>query len=89
MIGEITLGQSPNAIWAEPPIAAQYYTDVTARYDFEWRDASLETFVTVKNLFDRQPPLVPNTAAPRFNFPTLSFYDIIGTTYTVGVRSKF
>lgn len=89
MVGEITLGQSPNAIWAEPPIAAQYYTDVTARYDFEWRDASLETFLTVKNLFDRQPPLVPGTAAPRFNFPTLPFYDFIGTTYTVGVRSKF
>lgn len=89
MIGEITLGQAPNAIWVEPPIAAQFYTDVTAKYDFEWRDTSFETFVTVKNVFDRQPPLVPNTAAPRFNFPTLPFYDFIGTTYTVGVRSKF
>lgn len=89
MIGEITLGQSPNAIWAESPIAAQYYTDVTAMYDFEWRNGSLETFVTVKNLFDRQPPLVPNTAAPRFNFPTLPFYDFLGTTFTVGLRTKF
>lgn len=89
MIGGITLGQSPNAIWAVPPIAAQYYTDVTAKYEFEVQDASFETFLTVKNLFDRQPPLVPNTAAPRFNFPTLPFYDFIGTTFTVGVRSKF
>lgn len=89
MIGKITLGQLPNNIWAVPPVAAQYYTDLTARYPMEVRSAKVDLFLTVKNLFDRAPPLVPNTAAPRFNFPTLPFYDIVGTTFSFGARTTF
>ena len=87
MIGELTLGYEPNQIWDEPPISAQYYTDVTGSYTWNMRDErSVQLYVSIRNLFDNKPPLVPNTAAPRFNFPTLAFYDIIGTMFTAGVK---
>ena len=87
MIGKLTLGYEPNQIWDEPPVAAQYYTDITGSYTWNMRDErSLQVYVSVRNLFDNKPPLVPNTAAPRFNFPTLAFYDVIGTMFTAGVK---
>lgn len=89
MIGEIDLGQSPNRIWNEPAVDAQYYADVTARYELQRGDSTFDFFLTIRNLFDNSPPLIPNTAAPRYNFPTLGQYDVIGTTFTAGVRANF
>ena len=87
MIGKLTLGYEPNQIWDEPPVPAQYYTDVTGSYTWQMRDErSVRLYVSIRNLFDNKPPLVPNTAAPRYNFPTLAFYDIIGTMFTAGVK---
>jgi outer membrane receptor protein involved in Fe transport len=89
MIGEIDLGQAPNRIWDEPPVSAQYYFDLTGAYRWDRGNSDIDIYFTVRNLFDEEPPIIPNTAAPRFNFPTLAQYDIIGTTFTVGVRAEF
>ena len=87
MIGKLTLGYEPNQIWDEPPVSAQYYTDITGSYTWSLRDdRSLQLYLSIRNLFDNKPPLVPNTAAPRYNFPTLAFYDIVGTMFTAGVK---
>ena len=87
MIGEITLGQKPNAIWDEPNVSAQYYTDVTGSHTWNRSDdSSVQVYASIRNLFDNKPPLVPNTAAPRYNFPTLAFYDVVGTMFTAGVK---
>jgi iron complex outermembrane receptor protein len=89
MIGKITLGNKPNRIWAESDVSAQYYTDITGAYTWNRKDTSVKFFLTIRNLFDNKPPLVPGTAAPRYNFPTLSYYDIIGRTFTLGARANF
>jgi len=89
MVGKITIGQEPRNVWAEPPIPAQFYTDITLGYALKVRSGTVNLFLNVKNLFDRGPPLVPNTAAPRFNFPTLSFYDILGARFALGARTTF
>ena len=87
MIGGITLGQEPNRIWDEPNVSAQYYTDITGSYTWHRsNDSTVQFYVSIRNAFDNKPPLIPNTAAPRFTFPTLAFYDIIGTMFTAGVK---
>lgn len=89
MIGKVKLGFPPNNLYDESPIPAKFYTDLTVSYAMAPEDMDMTFYVTVKNLFDQRPPLVPGTSAPRFNFPTLAIYDIVGTTFTVGMRSKF
>jgi iron complex outermembrane receptor protein len=49
----------------------------------------VEAFVTIDNLFDRAPPLVPFTTEPGLRYPTLQgVYDVIGRQFTLGVRFR-
>ncbi|MFV3076345.1 hypothetical protein [Niveispirillum fermenti] len=51
--------------------------------------AETELFLTVNNLLDRDPPLIPGTI-PGLNLPTIiSLYDTVGRAYTFGVRARF
>ncbi|WP_334163745.1 TonB-dependent receptor plug domain-containing protein [Phenylobacterium sp.] len=70
-------------------IPAVFYTDVTAKYDFEVRGRELEAFVTINNLFDKDPPPAPSVTTATF-YPTNNFiYDLSGRYYTVGLRFDF
>ena len=70
-------------------VGAVFYTDLTLRYKLPVLDDKVETFVTVNNLFDKQPPLIPGVT-PGVNLPTnIGVYDVIGTAFTAGVRFKF
>ena len=86
-IGKFRLGsQEPNQIYAEPDFGSVSYTDLTLNYRFE---RGFETFLTVNNLFDRDPPLIPGNT-PGVNLPTIiSTFDTIGRAYTAGVRFNF
>ncbi|MDB5454674.1 MAG: TonB-dependent receptor-like protein, partial [Caulobacter sp.] len=64
------------------------YTDVTANYKFG-PEQNYEGFVTIQNLFNKQPPLQADSANPGLQFPTnRSAYDVYGRYYTVGVRFR-
>ena len=90
IIGGITIGTgAPNKFWVEDPVPAQLYTDLTLNYSMPVAEADVDLYTSIKNIFDNRPPLIPGTAAPRYNFPTLGMYDIIGTTFTVGMRARF
>lgn len=70
-------------------VGSVFYTDLTLRAEIKARGGTFEPFLTINNLFDKDPPLVPGTI-PGVNFPTnLAAYDIVGRTYTAGVRFKF
>ena len=71
-------------------IPARTYTDATASYRFERYRGNFEVYVTVTNLFDQDPPLIPGGGQPGQPFPTNTLiYDIFGRTYTGGVRFRF
>jgi outer membrane receptor protein involved in Fe transport len=50
--------------------------------------AKYQVFLTVNNLFNRDPPSIP-TGALIF-FPTnTGLYDVVGRYFTVGVKARF
>jgi iron complex outermembrane receptor protein len=65
------------------------YTDLSVRYKIP--GTAIEPFVSVVNLMNTQPPLIPfNRAVPGTFYPTNSLlYDTIGRYFTIGARFKF
>ena len=64
-----------------------FYTDVTATYDIK-ADKSLVAYVTVNNLFDKDPPAMPGFLIAGSSFGNRAEYDLIGRMFTVGVRFR-
>jgi outer membrane receptor protein involved in Fe transport len=68
-------------------IGSVWYTDATASVKI--LDDKFEMFVTVNNLFNRAPPIIPTY----FFYGTIAtnyqVYDVIGRTFTAGVRVRF
>lgn len=71
-------------------VAGRAYTDLTLSYDFVIKSLNATAFVTVNNLFDRDPPYAPSRVGPPVNIigtnPTL--YDMMGRFFNFGVRLK-
>ena len=69
-------------------VGGRYYTDLTTKYKFKAVGGDLEAFLTVNNLFDRDPPASPTRVGTPVSIlntnPTL--YDIVGRFYTAGMR---
>lgn len=96
MIGSMRLdipGALPNGArvnFVNPNVGAVFYTDLTLRGKINIGEGrKLEPFLTINNLLDRAPPLIPGTV-PGVNLPTnIAVYDFVGRAYTAGVRFKF
>lgn len=96
MIGSMRLdipGALPNGArvnFVQPNVGAVFYTDLTlvAKVDVGTGN-KLEPFVTINNMWDKKPPLIPGTV-PGVNLPTnIAVYDVVGRSFTAGVRFKF
>jgi iron complex outermembrane receptor protein len=71
-------------------IEGVFYADLSLTYDLDLKFAkNTQLFLTVNNLFDRDPPIVPTgpTTFPRST--NGNFYDLIGRYFTMGVRATF
>jgi outer membrane receptor protein involved in Fe transport len=68
--------------------AAYYYTDATLNYSFG-NDTRYKWFLTVNNLFDKDPPLTPGILIAGANYGNRTLYDMIGRMYSTGVRVQF
>jgi outer membrane receptor protein involved in Fe transport len=73
-------------------IPSSIFWDASLTYAFTFQNADVESFVNVRNIFDRDPPIVaPNAGC--FNYTIASsnpqLYDQLGRTFTVGLRMKF
>lgn len=68
--------------------AAYYYTDATLNYSFG-DDTRYKWFLTVNNLFDKDPPLTPGILIAGANYGNRTLYDMIGRVYSTGVRVQF
>jgi len=75
--------------FVDPSVGAVMYTDLSLRFTVPHSDGNLEFFTTVNNLLDKDPPIIPGTVAG-VNLPTnISVYDVVGRSFTGGVRFKF
>ncbi len=82
---------NPTLVFATPNVPSIAYTDISIAYRFRpWdRDESAELFLTVENLFDQEPHLwvsTNNSAAQGYAYPAPSDEDVIGRTFTAGLR---
>lgn len=89
-IHKMTLGiPGQNQNFVDPSVPAVWYTDIAVRYDIKPGGRDLQLFAAVQNLFDKKAPLIPGIT-PGVNLPTNNaIYDIIGRSYTMGLRFKF
>jgi len=67
---------------------AVFYTDVTLNFDLD-KAERFKGFVTVNNLFDRDPPLTPGFLIAGSNFGNRTLYDMVGRMFSAGVRFNF
>ena len=72
---------------AKNHVGRQWYTDLTLGYHPRGAARGLDVFVTVENLFDRDPP----TGIANANSPTgtSTMYDTLGRYFTAGARFNF
>ncbi len=89
-IGPRKKSQDPTQIYVKNDVPSAMYTDLTGSYRFEVNGINLEAYVTVANLFDKDPPLYSTGGQPSQSYPTnVIVYDVFGRTYTGGLRVRF
>jgi len=72
-------------------IDGAFYVDATTSQEVEMGGRTLQLFLNVTNLFDKDPPVVaPGPAGSAYATPATnqSLFDLLGRTYRVGVRFK-
>lgn len=89
-IGRMVRSNQPDVTFVDNVLEPVWYTDLDLRRDFEIDGRQLTAFVTINNLLNRDPPLVPTTREPGLIFPSLqTIYDVIGRYYTAGLQLRF
>jgi iron complex outermembrane receptor protein len=74
---------------ADNRVKAVFYTDVTARIGLGEGKLRPQLFLTVNNLFDRDPPITPNGAVTTPRAANGFRYDFVGRYFTFGTRVQF
>jgi iron complex outermembrane receptor protein len=69
-------------------VEAVWYTDLTATYKFGDSN-DYQVFLTVNNLFNREPPFAPTVSGTHLAWSNFSLYDTIGRYFTLGARLRF
>jgi outer membrane receptor protein involved in Fe transport len=73
-----------------PIIPAYTYVDTSASYRFTVRGHELTASVTVENLFDKDPPLSGyGGSVPGLRYPVYGGFDVVGRSYTFGLRARY
>jgi iron complex outermembrane receptor protein len=69
-------------------VPSVYYTDLTIRSRLG-TDSKLEAFLTINNVFDKDPPIAPQNQAQFIPASNFTLYDNIGRYFTLGFRFSF
>ena len=69
-------------------IPAVYYTDLTLKYRFDAHGTTDEAFLTINNLFDKDPPLFPVGSSILPSYYPRTLYDGVGRYFTLGLRVR-
>jgi len=73
-------------------IASSVVWDYSLSYTFDVDNKEIETFFNVRNIFDRDPPVVgPNPGGFSYTLHSSNaqLYDLIGRSFMVGMRLRF
>lgn len=73
-------------VYEEPDFGSYSVTDLNVSYDFTAGGRDLTAFLTIGNVFDRDPDIMPGTSAPGHVTPIVSGHDFMGRYYTLGLR---
>ncbi len=89
-----SLRQSGDArlIYADPKVPAASFTDLTLSWNAKIGNAKSQFFLSVQNVFDKQPPVFASTTYsgnPGFFYPAVTGDDIIGRYFTAGIRIRY
>jgi iron complex outermembrane receptor protein len=83
---------NPTIVYSDPSVPQVFYTDLTLAYDLRFAaegGKSAIMFLTIENLFDRQPGLYisqTRTGAQGYTYPAPFDEDIVGRFFTAGIR---
>ena len=66
-------------------VEAVIYTDMTVSYDI---DTAMQGFLSINNLFDRDPPPVPSSLITGPTFGNRTLYDLVGRQFTLGIHYR-
>jgi iron complex outermembrane receptor protein len=73
-----------------PNIPSYSYTDLTLRYKIGVGRGDLQPFISIQNVFDKQPPNIGNNpSVPGLFYPVPNGYDVVGRYVTAGFRVRF
>lgn len=64
-----------------------FYTDLTLKYNFG-ASGDMEAYFSVSNAFDKDPPIAPGLSVNMIQ-SNAALYDVLGRSYTAGVKFKF
>jgi iron complex outermembrane recepter protein len=80
----------PGIVSTIPTIPAYAYTDLTLTYKVGVGEGDLQPFISIQNVFDKQPPNIGNNpSVPGLFYPTPLGYDVVGRYVTAGFRLRF
>jgi outer membrane receptor protein involved in Fe transport len=69
-------------------VASASYVDVTGTYRFGAAQ-QYEAYLSVNNLFDRDPPFAPAVSGTHLSWSNFTLFDTIGRYYNLGFRYSF
>jgi iron complex outermembrane receptor protein len=69
-------------------IPSAIFVDLSTHYNAKLGDTAADFFLSVNNLLDRDPPIIPATGYTQTQ-TNLSLYDVEGRAYMAGVRFRF
>ena len=88
-ISGYTLATQPTIIYNPNRIRSQDYVDFNMQRRFMMDGGNYTAYLTVQNLFNAAPPLVPNASgSPGLIYPTGPSGDIMGRYFTIGLRGN-
>jgi outer membrane receptor protein involved in Fe transport len=73
-------------------VSGRTYTNLNLSYDLEWGAATGQAYFYVGNLFDKEPPLVPQAVGATSGtaaYTDNNRFDTLGRTYSLGVQFQF
>jgi outer membrane receptor protein involved in Fe transport len=89
------LRQNPNPTLIYAPsvgdLPSWFQTDINIAHDFTPAGMPVRVFLNVSNLFDARPGIfqVPGyTGSPGMNYPVVPYEDIIGRSFTLGLKLR-
>ena len=86
---------APAFTFVNPVVGSTFYANASIQYDVSAYVSEIAShanvFFSVHNLLNRDPPYVPGTGTPRASsgsdaYSNAAFYDLVGRTFTFGLR---